>query len=101
VIIAHDGDSSSDWRAEQKQNRLAISQLRLDMSRSEVEAKVGTPEFTEAFSSEGQDYYVVYYRTHKDESDGKTTKSETTPIVFSQDQVVGWGQSAVDKARNL
>lgn len=95
-----DGDdySTSDWRTQQLHNRKLITDLTLGTSRVDVQEKMGTPSFSDAFSGKnGSTYQILYYRTHREHSDGETTKGETTPLVFENDKLVGWGNDALQR----
>ena len=105
-VIVADGDwddddyTSSNWKAEQKQNRQNINNLNLGLERSEVIAQMGVATFTEAFTAEsGSQYQVLYYRTHREHGDGETTKDETTALVFENDKLIGWGNDALQRIR--
>lgn len=101
IIVDHDGDWSDDnsWEKRQRNNSQMISQLTLDSERGQVIDTLGAPDFSEAFSRSGVEYYVLYYRTHRVDSDGETTKSETTPLVFKQGRLIGWGDAALHQAQ--
>jgi len=100
VIVAKDGNwSDSGWRATQKENREAIANLELDMARSQITAKLGSPDFSEAFTRDGDNFQVLYYRTQHRHSDNETTKDETTPLVFKNDKLVGWGEKSLNLVR--
>ena len=86
--VGHD-----DWREEQRVNREAISQLDIGMPRSDVVRKLGTPADSEAISKDGEEVRVLFYRTRHKHSDGRTSRDETTPLVFKDDQLIGWGDS--------
>ncbi|TQV89339.1 DUF3192 domain-containing protein [Aliikangiella coralliicola] len=93
IIVDRDYDRDSEnWRSQQKENREIISDLALQTERSKVLAKLGAPHFSEAFTKEGVEYRVLYYRTQHRHSDGDTTKDETTPLVFKDNKLIGWGQ---------
>lgn len=97
VIVAGDRDwGDSDWQDKQSQNRHQISQLDLNMPRTEVLEKMGVPNFSEALVKGEQEYRVLYYRTQRTKSDGETTKDETTPLVFKNDKLIGWGSEALN-----
>ena len=105
-VIVADGDwddddySSTSWKADQKQNRDNISNLTLGLVRTEVISQMGTPTFTEAFTADnGSGYQILYYRTHRQHSDGETTKDETTALVFENDKLIGWGNDALQRIR--
>jgi hypothetical protein len=71
--------------------------LRMGADISSVDAKLGAPDFSEAFTRNGQEVRIYHYRTHRRHADGKTTKDETTPLVFVDDQLVGWADTAVQQ----
>ena len=103
IIVSGDGDwdgdnSSSNWQSVQKKNRKNITKLTLGQTRTEVLTKMGEPNFSEAFKGRGDEpYTVLYYRTHREHGDGDTTKDETTPLVFENDLLVGWGNDALQR----
>jgi len=101
VLSVNDGrdhGDSSDWQDIQAQNRLAIAKLDLGLNRSAVIDRLGEPDFSEAFNNAGVAYQVLYYRTQRTHGDGKTTKDETTPLIFKASRLFGWGQSALNLA---
>ncbi|MBV1909596.1 MAG: DUF3192 domain-containing protein [Kangiellaceae bacterium] len=101
VIVAGEGKwSGSDWQAKQERNREMISELSLQMDRADVAQKMGVPEFSDAFAKDGKAFRVLYYRTQHTRSDGDTTRDETTPLVFADDKLIGWGQDTLDKIRD-
>ena len=94
-IVIGDRDNHEEWRVEQRENREIISELELGTSRDRILILMGAPAFSEAFSKNGDDYQVLYYRTQHRHSDGDTTKDETTPLVFKNDRLTGWGEEAL------
>jgi len=46
----------------------------------------------------GEAIRVLYDRTHHSNSDGKTTRGESTLLVVIDDQLVGWGEITIEKA---
>ena len=100
VIAIGNGDKNdgADWQARQERNNRYIDQLELGTSVSVVKLDLGEPDFNESFQRNGDTYQVLYYRTHRVDSDGRTTKDETTPFVFIDMALVGWGHTAIDKA---
>ena len=96
VIVAGDRDwEGNNWQKKQSLNRKHISQLSLSMTRNEVLEKMGVPNYSDALIKDGQEYRVLYYRTQRTKSDGETSKDETTPLVFKNDQLIGWGNEAL------
>jgi hypothetical protein len=90
----HEFDDDSSWKKTQRQNQQQINNLTLDMSAEQIRTLLGTPDFTESFSKEGESVQVLFYRTHHVKSDGKTTKDECTPLIFKQNRLTGWGDKA-------
>lgn len=90
-----DGD---DWERRQRRNQESISYLELGRTVDSVTAELGTADFTESFVRDGRTFRVLFYRTHRVREDGRTTRDETTPLVFVDGELVGWGESAVANA---
>ncbi len=89
-------DNSSDWEDTQDDNLRHINRLDLGIERTAVLTKMGSPAFTEAFQDkDGNNITILFYRTHRSHGDGKTTKDETTPLVFKNDKLTGWGNDAL------
>ena len=95
-----DNDRHADWREHQRENLSIINQLELNDSRQSVLEQLGAPDFSEAFSKKDDSYRVLFYRTQHQHSDGETTKDETTPLVFKNDRLIGWGQDALIASRD-
>jgi len=93
-----DGDygSHSSWQKEQRENRKLIDRLVLGESKTEVMARMGSAAFNEALLKDDTEYQLLWYRTQHNRSDGVTTKDECTPLVFKNEELVGWGQTALD-----
>lgn len=93
-----DWDDHDGWSKRQRENREAIADLELGLRRDVVMERLGTPDFSESFLRDGEEFVVLFYRTHRRHGDGETSRDETTPLVFVNDDLVGWGESAIDKA---
>ena len=102
VVGGHDsdGDHHASWQSQQKENRQFISQLELKTSRSLVLDRLGSPDYSEALTIDQDEYRVLYYRTHHRHSDGKTSKDETTPLIFKNNLLIGWGEDMLAKLRH-
>lgn len=87
-----------DWRDRQERNDRYIRRLDLGRSIHSVESDLGEPDFVESFWRNDEEFTVLYYRTHRTRDDGRTTKDETTPLVFIDGELVGRGDSAIDLA---
>ena len=97
VAIGNDGPESRDsrWAEIERDNRRAIDSLLMGMGIREVQlAMPHEADFSEAFMVDGVAHRVLFYRTQRVEGDGVTSRDETTPLVFADGQLVGWGESA-------
>ena len=91
-------DMEEEWKQRQDRNVDYIHHLDLGRSIASIESDLGHADFVESFQREGDTFRVLYYRTQRVHDDGKTTMDETTPLVFIDRELVGWGRSAIDKA---
>ena len=48
---------------------------------------------------DGEEVQVLFYRTNHKHSDSGTTRDETTPLVFRNDQLAGWGTRVYESLR--
>lgn len=97
VAIGNEGRESRDsrWAEIERDNRRAIDSLLMGMGIREVQlAMPHEADFSEAFMVDGVAHRVLFYRTQRVEGDGVTSRNETTPLVFADGQLVGWGESA-------
>jgi hypothetical protein len=100
VSIGNDDfdDEHEQWQGRQDRALKMINDLDLGRDLVSIESEFGEPDFTDSFMRNGEAIRVLHYRTHHSHSDGKTTRDETTPLVFIDDQLVGWGDMAIEKA---
>ncbi|MFK7829306.1 MAG: DUF3192 domain-containing protein [Congregibacter sp.] len=98
IFVDGEHVSREDWSRSQRDNREMISQLAINMQRSEVLEKLGTPADSEAFTHQEEEVRVLFYRTHWKHGDGETTRDETTPLVFKNDRLIGWGDTVYANA---
>ena len=104
VISIGGGDSSewgNSWKKTQDENRQAIARLNIGDSRDRVLSILGEPSFSESFSQDSKIFQVYYFRTHRTHGDGETTRDETTPVVFLNGKLTGWGDNALNTAMNI
>lgn len=101
IKIDDDGYRSSsshmDWQDIENKNREHIASLNLDSPSGAIKSALGAPDFNEVFSSDLGKIQVLYYRTQRTKDDGITTKDECTPLVFVDDALQGWGESALQR----
>jgi len=81
-----------NWEDRQAYNRAKMSDVTIGQSIDEIKAIFGKADFSEAKISNNNRLQVLFYRTHRDESDGKTTKAECTALLFKQGSLVAWGK---------
>jgi len=85
----------TDWARVERENRLAIESLDTGLALDEVRSVMPhEPAFTEAFSVDDVDYRVLFYRTQRVAGDGVTRRDETTPLIFADGRLTGWGELA-------
>lgn len=92
VVIGGQHSWNDDWIEEQRRNSERINQLEIGMQRTDVMDRLGSPNFSEAYTREDDEYRVLFYRTQRRHADGETTRDETTPLVFRNNVLLGWGQ---------
>jgi hypothetical protein len=92
-------DDNSSWKKEQTNNKDVINQLEINDSRLSILEQLGAPNFSEAYMKGDDSYRILFYRTQHEHSDGETTKDETTPLIFKNDSLVGWGTDALRSSR--
>jgi len=102
ISVRDDGSAWSregdNWRQRQQRNQEAIDYLELGRSLGSVTDELGPADMTESFGRDGRTFRVLLYRTRLVREDGRTTRDETTPLVFVDGELVGWGESAVENA---
>ncbi|MDA7833513.1 DUF3192 domain-containing protein [Pseudomonadales bacterium] len=74
------------------------NELYLGRALAAIEAELGVPGFADSFMINGETIRVLYDRTHHSNSDGKTTRDESTLLAVIDDQLVGWGEITIEKA---
>lgn len=98
IHVDTDDDEGQGWESVQRANERSVRSLELGRDIDAVRAEMGKPDFIDAFERDGDEYTVLFYRTHRTHGDGRTTRDETTPLVFVDGRLVGWGESAVEYA---
>lgn len=100
-VIAVNGDgekySTSSYEKLEENNRQVIASLTDGTALTAVQKELGTPNFSDLVSVDGVRYRVLYYRTHRNEADGNTTRDECTPLVFADGVLIGTGELALQR----
>ena len=74
-------------------------QVKLSMSREEVEAIMGPPQIHEEGDYKGGHFLLYFYRTHNmDYPESGTVRGGFTPFIFQNNRLVGKGSRAYYKA---
>lgn len=95
AIGADEVDRRDQWAKIERENRNAITSLEIGMDRASVEGRMpNPPALSEAFTVEDAVYTVLFYRTQRVDGDGRTTRDETTPLIFRDGVLDAWGESA-------
>lgn len=83
-------------------NNNALLTLEMDMKKQEVLKIMGKPDLNEAYKSlNGKRMTIFFYYTQRKWSDGSVTKDETTPVVFENGKLVGWGSEFYENRRKV
>jgi|GEM_PF-963705 hypothetical protein len=101
IAVNTDDWEDSAWFSRQHKNAERIEQLELGNLETDIRQDFGDPDFTESFARDGSQFVVLFYRTRHVDTDGTTTKNETTPLVFVDGTLVGWGDSAIENATGM
>lgn len=85
------------WREREIFNRKYIGRLEIGTHRDEVLRLLGPPDISEARTTkDGRNILILFYRTQHVRSDGITTRDETTPLLFTNDELISWGEPAYE-----
>ncbi len=98
VIKIGGGDSdhgfNSDYEDREYDNRKKIARLIASTSIHAVQKEFGVADFNETYQKNDETVQVLFYRTQRAHKDGVTTKDECTPLVFKNNLLVSWGETA-------
>lgn len=92
-----DDHTDMDWRDRQDYNSVQVTKLKLGTEHQAIIALMGSPDISEAKYSNDDRYQVMFYRTRHVKSDGITTKSECTPLLLKNNQLIAWGEDAYEQ----
>ena len=91
-----DEHEDMDWEDRQEYNSVQVQKLELGIEHQAIIELMGSPDISEAKLSQQDKYQVMYYRTQHVRSDGITTKSECTPLLLKNNQLIAWGDDAIE-----
>lgn len=89
--------SGAQWEKNEAKNRKFIATANTGISKASVVEQLGAADFNEMVNNDGKSVQVLYYRTQRVKDDGVTTKNECTPLVFINNELVGWGDLSLSK----
>jgi len=91
---------SSNFEDREYDNRKNIAKIQMNSSYSSVYNSLGVADFTETYQRNGAVVKVLFYRTHRKQKDGVTTKDECTYLNFV-DGVLSETGNGEDYLRNV
>ena len=91
-----DKHEDMDWEDRQEYNSVQVSKLKMGTQHQAIIELMGSPDISEAKISKNDKYQVMFYRTQHVKSDGITTKSECTPLLLKNNELVAWGDGAYE-----
>lgn len=86
-----------DFEQVELRARTTIAALDPGAPLDSVTGPLGAPDFTDMFSVDNETWRVLRYRTQRVRADGKTTRDETTALVFRSGRLVGVGDEAITR----
>lgn len=97
-----DNPEAMPWDDREVYNRKYISSLSFDdkLTKKIIIEKLGTPDISEAKQTAQDNMQVLFYRTQHVKSDGITTADECTPLLFKNNQIIAWGNSAYQQYKD-
>ena len=93
-MLYPDTPHNMDWEDRQEFNKVQISKLELGQQKKHILELLGSPDITEAKRNDNKELQVMFYRTQHRKADGITTEDECTALLFENDELIAWGDSA-------
>jgi outer membrane protein assembly factor BamE (lipoprotein component of BamABCDE complex) len=94
ITLYPDTPHDMDWEDRQAYNKVKISQLELGQQKKQILELLGSPDITEAKRNNNKELQVMFYRTQHKQADGITTEDECTALLFENNELIAWGDSA-------
>jgi outer membrane protein assembly factor BamE (lipoprotein component of BamABCDE complex) len=96
AVITFYPDTPKDmgWQDREEYNKIQISKLELGLQKKQVIDLLGSPDITEAKRDNNKELQVMFYRTQHKQADGITTEDECTGLLFENNELIAWGNSA-------
>lgn len=99
--VYQDDPDAMAWTDREAYNRKFINVLQTNatVTQDQIRQKLGGPDITEAYQLGTDLYQLVYYRTQRDISDGITTKTECTALLYLNRRLIAVGETAEQQFR--
>jgi outer membrane protein assembly factor BamE (lipoprotein component of BamABCDE complex) len=94
ITFYPDTPQDMNWKDREEYNKVQISKLELGFEKKQILELLGSPDITEAKRNGNTELQVMFYRTQHKQADGITTEDECTPLLFKDNVLVAWGESA-------
>ena len=94
ITLYPDSAKDMDWEDREAYNKVQISKLELGLQKKQILELLGSPDITEAKRIDNTEFQVMFYRTQHKKADGITTEDECTPLLFENNELIAWGESA-------
>ena len=94
ITLYPDSSKNMDWQDREEYNKVQISKLELGLQKKHIIELLGSPDITEAKRNDNKELQVMFYRTQHKKSDGITTEDECTALLFENNELIAWGDSA-------
>jgi outer membrane protein assembly factor BamE (lipoprotein component of BamABCDE complex) len=94
IMLYPDSSKDMDWKDREQYNKIQISKLELGLQKKQVIELLGSPDITEAKRDDNKELQVMFYRTQHKQADGITTEDECTALLFENNELIAWGDSA-------
>ena len=83
IVFYDDSPDKMKWEDRETYNRQFIAKIKLEaFTFDQALAELGSPDITEAIKVTENNFQVMFYRTQHMKSDGITTQSECTFLLF-------------------
>ena len=94
ITFYPDKPQDMDWKDREEYNRIQITKLELGLQKKQIIELLGSPDITEAKRTNEVELQVMLYRTQHKQADGITTEDECTALLFENNELIAWGESA-------
>jgi hypothetical protein len=94
ITLYPDTPQNMDWEDRQEYNKIQISKFELGLQKKQILELLGSPDITEAKRNDDKELQVMFYRTQHIKADGITTEDECTALLFENNELIAWGDSA-------